>query len=298
MTALQQIIKEAQSIRRKSPKMEWKKAVAQASAIYAKKHKGTSPVGKKKVVKKAAKKVAKKKAVGKYVKTVRKGKITDVIYTRKKIGTIKRKPTEKAVLKSIKNAVIVQKKHMIGEMFDVTVIKDLDALKKQYIKLSKKYHPDAGGTTIQFQQLQAEYDILMKKILRNGKLTSEQVDNEIELDQAVRDIVDTLVNIDGLNVELIGKWLWISGNTYPVKTTLKQAGLTFIKKDGKPYWVYKGVESTSRGKTSMEQIKSKYGVHVVDIPKIRKIGTIPKINKTKLKSAINKAKKALNKRPI
>ena len=71
MTALQVIIKEAKAIRRKSPKMEWKKAVAQASAIYAKKHKGKSPVGKKKAVKKAPK----KKAVGKYVKTVRKGKI-------------------------------------------------------------------------------------------------------------------------------------------------------------------------------------------------------------------------------
>jgi hypothetical protein len=112
MTALQQIIKEAQSIRRKSPKMEWKKAVAQASAIYANKHKGISPVGKKKVVKKAAKKVAKKKVVGKYVKTVRTGKITDVIYKRKKIGAVKRKPTEKAVLKSIKHAVSVQKSHM------------------------------------------------------------------------------------------------------------------------------------------------------------------------------------------
>ncbi len=61
MTALQVIIKEAKAIRSKNPKMEWKKAVAQASAIYASKHKGKSPVGKKKVVKKAVKKTAKKK---------------------------------------------------------------------------------------------------------------------------------------------------------------------------------------------------------------------------------------------
>jgi len=57
MTALQWIIKEAKILRKKSPKMEWKKAVAQASAIYASKHKGKSPVGKKKVAKK---KIAKK----------------------------------------------------------------------------------------------------------------------------------------------------------------------------------------------------------------------------------------------
>lgn len=93
MTALQVIIKEAKAIRKKSPKMEWKKAVAQASAIYASKHKGKSPVGKKKVAKKAIKKTATKKAVGKYVKTVRKGKITDVIYKRKKIGAVKKSAT-------------------------------------------------------------------------------------------------------------------------------------------------------------------------------------------------------------
>ena len=94
MTALQVIIKEAKAIRKKMPKIEWKKAVAQASAIYASKHKGKSPVGKKKTVKKVVrKKAAKKKAVGKYVKTVRKGKITDVIYKRKKIGAVKKSAT-------------------------------------------------------------------------------------------------------------------------------------------------------------------------------------------------------------
>jgi len=98
MTALQVIIKEAKAIRKKSPKIEWKKAVAQASAIYASKHKGKSPVGKKKAVKKAAK----KKAVGKYVKTVRKGKVTDVIYKRKKIGAVKKKKiTETGILNRI-----------------------------------------------------------------------------------------------------------------------------------------------------------------------------------------------------
>jgi hypothetical protein len=98
MTALQSIIKEAKAIRKKNPKMEWKKAVAQASAIYAKKHKGKSPIGKKHVKKKVAKKkvgVIKKKAVR---KTATK--------------RAKRKPSEKAVLKSIKHAVSVQKAHM------------------------------------------------------------------------------------------------------------------------------------------------------------------------------------------
>ena len=87
MTALQQIIKEAKAIRRKYPKKEWKECVAQASAIYASKHKGKSPVGKK-----------------------------------KKIGAVKkRKPTEKNVLTAIKKAEKVQKKHM-GSINKVLII--------------------------------------------------------------------------------------------------------------------------------------------------------------------------------
>jgi len=101
MTALQSIIKEAKAIRKKSPKMEWKKAVAQASAIYASKHKGKSPVGKKKAKKRVS---GIKKKASKKVGVIRKKSI-------RKTAT-KRKPTEKAVLKSIKHAVSVQKQHM------------------------------------------------------------------------------------------------------------------------------------------------------------------------------------------
>jgi hypothetical protein len=100
--------------------MEWKKAVAQASAIYASKHKGKSPVGKKHAVKKKA---AKKRAVGKVDKKLKKGLASkglkmphgyDVVKRKRKISGVKRKPSEKAVLKSIKKAVNVQKAHMSG----------------------------------------------------------------------------------------------------------------------------------------------------------------------------------------
>ena len=84
MTALQWIIKEAKILRKKSPKIEWKKAVAQASAIYASKHKGKSPVGKK-----HAKKVVRKKAAKKV--------------THKKVGAVKHKKVarKKATPKSL-----------------------------------------------------------------------------------------------------------------------------------------------------------------------------------------------------
>ena len=173
MTALQVIIKEAKAIRKKSPKMEWKKAVAQASAIYASKHKGKSPVGKKKAVKKAAKKVGKidpnkafkkQMQVSKSVNTKYKNwefpvppvytgnwsvttwgewirkhgrKIGAVKKTIKKTATkrIKTKPTEKAVLKSIKKAVSVQKAHMSG--IGKLSVHTLNAVKSELSRLNE-----------------------------------------------------------------------------------------------------------------------------------------------------------------
>lgn len=69
MTALQWIVKEAKKIKKEYPKRfsKWTEYVAQASAIYAKKHKGHSPVGKKKKAKVGA---VKNKAVKKATKKI------------------------------------------------------------------------------------------------------------------------------------------------------------------------------------------------------------------------------------
>jgi hypothetical protein len=81
MTALQIIIKEAKSLRSKYPKRysKWTDYVKQASAIYASKHK--KPIKKKTISKK----------LDGYIKTVRKGGNTDVLYTNQKKATIVKK---------------------------------------------------------------------------------------------------------------------------------------------------------------------------------------------------------------
>jgi hypothetical protein len=66
MNALKWIVKEAKSLRRKYPKRytgknAWRKYMAQASAIYASKHKGKSPVGRKKKISGTARKAHHKK---------------------------------------------------------------------------------------------------------------------------------------------------------------------------------------------------------------------------------------------
>lgn len=74
MTALKWIVKEAKKIKKDHPKRfsKWTDYVAQASAIYAKKHKGKSPIGKKKAKVGAIKKKTVKKSVVKNKAAIKK----------------------------------------------------------------------------------------------------------------------------------------------------------------------------------------------------------------------------------
>ena len=188
----------------------------------------------------------------------------------------------------------------IAGLFDTSVINDIDQLKKEYFKLAKKYHPDAGGTNEQFQTLQNEYDKHLKTLLSGSKLSSEQQANEIELDKALRDAANALAGLAGIDIELSGKWLWVTGNTYPIRTELKAAGFLFAST--KKAWFYKGTESKGRGKMSLEEIKTKYGATKIQPKdtgkKLNGTSSIGKINKTKLQAALKKAAKSLNKRII
>lgn len=232
-----------------------------------------------------------------------------------KTGTKKKAKTAKKVVKTkikkhkTKTKKISGTKHTdikshnykinISGLFHTDTISDIDSLKKQYRELAMKYHPDAGGTHSQFIELKNEYDLLFKKILNNSDLNQEQKDNEIKLDEALQNVVDCLIMLPNVNIEIIGKWIWVSGDTYPIRTELKAAGLIFIKKAGQPFWVYRGVESYGRGKMSIQEIKAKYGAHTMTKPNKKSLGGItPRINKTKLKTALKKIVKALNKRPL
>lgn len=194
-----------------------------------------------------------------------------------------------------------------NSFFDVSVIKDLDDLKKQYRQLALKYHPDRGGTNEQMQVINAEHERLRNLLLKGSTLTEEQKKNEVEIDNTFRVIIDEIIHIEGIEIELIGKWLWVGSNLNPERNwqfetptynALKSAGLDYIKKAGRPYMVYKGVESKGRGKMTKAEIEAKYGKHKFETKGRKRINSPFKINATRLKNAVKRLTKALDKRPV
>jgi hypothetical protein len=183
----------------------------------------------------------------------------------------------------------------VNGFFDESTIKTLDDLKKQYYKLSMIHHPDRPtGNTQDFQDLQNEYEKLIKQILKGSKLSEEEQKNEIEIDEALRSALDTIMHLD-LKIEIIGKWIWVSGNTFPVKETLKAAGFVPRKKGNLFFWVFIGEQSKGRGNMTIEEIRKLYGSKEIKNKKRGEIGNLPYID---FYSALQNLKIKLSKRDL
>jgi hypothetical protein len=140
----------------------------------------------------------------------------------------------------------------------------LDEVKGLYKKLAKQYHPDLGGDTVTMQELNKEYAFASAKVIKGANLSEEEAENEILSSEAYRHAIEQIIHLDHIIIELVGYWLWVTGNTYPVRETLKKAGFMFAHK--KLAWYFRTAEyKVNRGSgKSLEEIRNKYGSEVLN----------------------------------
>ena len=134
-------------------------------------------------------------------------------------------------------------------------IQTIEELKKKYKELAKKLHPDLGGNKEEFQSMNNEYDLLFKNLKSNKKA------NKTKDDDKFKNIINELIKYNELTIEIIGSWLWISGNTYPLRDCIKNLGLLWSK--GRKKWYYTNDEldnkNTHYKKKTYEELKQSYG---------------------------------------
>ncbi|MBE9598690.1 J domain-containing protein [Pedobacter sp. MC2016-24] len=140
----------------------------------------------------------------------------------------------------------------------------LDEVKAKYKKLALEHHPDRGGDTATMQAINAEYAFASARILKGANLSEEDTEKEIRFSEEYRKIIEQIVNLEGIVIELVGLWIWVTGQTYPVRAELKTAGLFFAPKKQAWYYRSEDLKETRGGKKSLEEIRSKYGSEVVN----------------------------------
>ena len=146
----------------------------------------------------------------------------------------------------------------------------LEEVKATYKKLAKQYHPDLGGDTATMQEINKEYAFASAKAIKGANLSEEETENEILSSEAYRKAIEHIIYLDGITIELVGYWIWVTGSTYPVRATLKDAGFLFAPK--KTAWYFRTAEykvSRSSGK-SLDEIRDKYGSEVLNEDKSKR----------------------------
>jgi hypothetical protein len=134
-------------------------------------------------------------------------------------------------------------------------------IKKAYKCLAIKYHPDKnplGGELM--KAVNAAFDFLMANFEKVNQYQSADENAHYNYGEELENVLNILSSLLGVIYEVIGNWVWISGDTREHKETLKEMGCKWAAK--KKQWFYRPEEhksSYNRREHSIDEIREMYG---------------------------------------
>lgn len=145
--------------------------------------------------------------------------------------------------------------------------KSLEEAKKLLKSLARQNHPDMGGSVEVMQDINNQFDEFCKNFVKqnygfkaeNSEQSEQCEGNFNDIPEEFYNIIMELLKIDGIIVELIGRWIWISGDTYSHKEQLKSFGCRYAKNKKMWYWHKEEDVSHNRRKMSIDEIRSLHG---------------------------------------
>jgi curved DNA-binding protein CbpA len=136
-----------------------------------------------------------------------------------------------------------------------------EELKKQYRELAKRYHPDKGGSTAEMQKVNAEYDVLFPKLkdIHKNKDGETYTKETTETPDYFKGLIAELMKMEDVVIEIIGCFVWLSGNTKPYKDQIKDLRFKWHTKKFMWYLAPEDYKKRSRKNYEMDEIRSMYG---------------------------------------
>lgn len=151
--------------------------------------------------------------------------------------------------------------------------------KTEYRRLAKLHHPDLGGNTATMQAINAAYHAILQAMDGQTSIGSDKKEHTYHynrhVEQEIMDKISDLLRLKMPNVEieLIGTWVWIYGDTKPHKERLKELGCLWHGKRQKWYWR----RFTHRRRTSnmsFDEMRFAFGAHKFEQEQDRALATI------------------------
>ncbi len=128
-------------------------------------------------------------------------------------------------------------------------------VKKAFHEAAKKYHPDVNPAGEEMMKVvNSAFEVLKDY---EGIIEAEQGDDLYP--EALNAALMAIISIIGIKIEICGAWVWVTGDTFKHKATLKENGFKYASKKKAWHFRPENWKSRSRGKSSMEEIRAKYG---------------------------------------
>jgi len=151
----------------------------------------------------------------------------------------------------------------------------LDALIQAFRAKAKQWHPDmnpgneAEATEVMKTVNQA-YDMLKDSFGDWFAFTNPEYHDQ-GLDERLFEILQKIKYLPGLKMEVCGTWIWVTGDTKPVKEILKEHKFRFAPKKKSWYWRSEGYRRGGGKGWSMDKIRSRYGSKDIQGEESRKV---------------------------
>ena len=137
----------------------------------------------------------------------------------------------------------------------------LEELKSLYRKLAMLHHPDRGGSDEAMKAVNAEYDLLFPR-LKNVHKNKDGEKYEKETTETVdsfKDLITELMKMDDVTIEVIGSFVWVTGNTVAYKERLKELRFLWHRKKVAWYLKPEDYKRQSHRDYSFDEIRTMYG---------------------------------------
>lgn len=145
----------------------------------------------------------------------------------------------------------------------------LESLKAAFRKMAFIHHPDKGGSLDMMKLINLAYEYLLENSYCQDEVN--MASGKSILDE-ILEVWNKISSLPGISGECVGTWLWVSGNTFPVKEILKTVGLKYSNNKKSWYW-HRSDEWTPRRKTrlSMADIRNRYGSKILEASTVNQL---------------------------
>jgi preprotein translocase subunit Sec63 len=149
----------------------------------------------------------------------------------------------------------------VFQSYFIPVPKTLEELKAAYRKLAMAHHPDRGGNAETMKAINAEYDRLFPKLknIHQTKTGETYTKETAETPDYFKDLITELMKMDGIIIEIIGCFVWVTGDTKPNKDRLKALNFRYHSKKQAWFLAPENYYKRSRRDYDLDEIRDMYG---------------------------------------